>query len=197
MRLLTALLLFVLALPLWADDVTDWIDDGKKAYTAGNYSEAAQSLEYAAQMIRQLKGESFTEVFPAAPAGWKQQDSEASAVSSSLMGGATSATTSYERERDGMYDSVRISITTDSPMLSMVSMAFSNPMFMSGDGQRMIKINGQKALLDYDASDRSGDIQIVLNQNVLISIDGSGVSEEELRSFATGIDFDKVSEIAE
>ncbi len=197
MRLLTALLLLMLVLPLRADDVTDWVDDGLKAYKAGNFSEAAQSLEYAAQLIRQQKGEAFTAVFPKAPAGWTQLDAEGTAVASSLLGGATGATTSYERESEGIYDNVNISITTDSPMLSMVSMAFANPMFMSGDGQRMIKINGQKALLEYDAEDRSGSIQIVLNQNVLVSVDGNGVSEDELRSFAQGIDFDKVSEIAQ
>lgn len=196
MRLFTGCLLsllFCLSLP--ADDVTDWIDDGLKAYKAGNSQEAIQSLEYAAQLIRQQKGEKLVGLFPDAPAGWRKLDGETTAMGGAMLGGGTNASISYERDDDSG-DSIEISVTTDNPMIGMMSAAFSSPMMMSSSGQKMIKLKGRKAALDYDAGDRSGDINLVIADRVLVSVNGYGVTEEELRDFASGIDLDAIEAAA-
>ncbi len=49
-------LLFTTSPLVHADEVEDSIKEGLDAYSAGDYSTAAASLDYAAQLIRQKKG---------------------------------------------------------------------------------------------------------------------------------------------
>lgn len=192
---LVALLILLPGLVTQADDVTDWIEDGLAAYKAGNRQEAIQSLDYASQLIRQLKGEQLETLFPEAPAGWKKEDSNSQSVATAYMGGGTSAGASYRRIDDSG-DSIDISITTDNPMIGMLSAAFASPMMMSASGQKLIKLKGHKATLEYEASSREGDINLLIGGKVLVNISGYGVSEEELRDFASRVDFDAIEAAA-
>ena len=64
------LALLVTTAPLvHADEVEDSIKEGLDAYGAGDYSTAAASLDYAAQLIRQKKGGELESVFPDALEG--------------------------------------------------------------------------------------------------------------------------------
>jgi hypothetical protein len=189
---LLAFLCLLLSPQLHADDITDWIEDGLRAYRAGNMPEAIESLEVAAQMIRQLKGDEFSEALPEAPAGWTRTEAGGNAVGAALFGGATGANASYERSQGEEWSQVEIGIAADNPMLGAMLGALGNPMLMSGQGRKVIKIGGEKASLEYDAPGRSGEITVVVAQKVLVTVSGSGLSEEELRAFAAAVDYDRI-----
>jgi hypothetical protein len=192
----TALLALLLLLPrLQADDVTDWIDEARKAWLEGKGDLAAQNLDYAAQLIRQAKGEKLEAALPEPIAGWKKTDSGSSAAGAAMLGGATAASASFEKSEGEVYSSCDISITTDSPMLSALMMSFANPMLMGASGQKLIKVGSNKASMDYDAENRSGTINVVVAQKVLVSVNGSGLAEEELRAFAAAVKYDVIDKV--
>jgi len=66
-----------------ADDVEDSVKEGLEYYKDGDYSSAAGSLEYAAQLIRQKKGGQLEVFLPKPLPGWTAED-----VSSQAMGAA-------------------------------------------------------------------------------------------------------------
>jgi hypothetical protein len=176
---------------LIADDVTDWIDDGLKSYKSGNYSESATSLEYAVQLIRQMKGTEMGGAFPAALDGWTKLDSENAASEMSVFGGS-GAVALYEKTVGGQESSCSISASADHPMMGSMLMMFNTPMMMRASGMKMIKIADQKGSLEYDKSDNSGQIMVVIDKQVLVLVEGEGITEDELRAYAKGVDYELI-----
>ncbi|MDP2360933.1 MAG: hypothetical protein Q8O14_09295 [bacterium] len=190
-----AFLLLLLTRPLPADEVTDWIDEGRTAWLAGKPDEAIQSLDYASQLIRQQKGERLEAALPAALAGWRKTDSGSSALGSAFFGGATGANAQYERTAGDEGSTCSISIATDNPMMGMLLASFASPMMLTSSGQKLIKIGAHKATLDYDAQERDGTIMVVVGQKVLVSVQGNAVSEADLRAYAEAVHYDVIEKV--
>lgn len=178
-------LLFFFAGPVLADDVTDSLKDALDKYNSGQYTEAINSLNYAEQLITQKKGDILTQVFPAAMSGWEADD----VASNAVFGGGVSAERRYSKDDS----SVNISLISDSPMIQGVMMMFSNPMFASADGGKLETINGQRAIVKYDAQNKSGNIQVVVNNRFLITLDGSNVVKEDMTAHLAKMDLGKLS----
>ena len=167
-----------------ADDVTDTIDEALEAYKDQDYSGAADALQAAAQMVRQKKAEGLTQFLPEAPDGWTAADADSNATAGSFMGG-----TSAEREYTKDAASVKVQFITDSPMLQSFMMMANMPMMAGGNDSKIERIKRQKAILKYDAGDQSGTINIVVDGKLLVQIEGNGVSNEELHTFAEAINY--------
>lgn len=170
-----------------ADDVTDSINEALTRYNSGEYTEAINSLNYAEQLITQKKGEALTEVFPEPMAGWEAEE----VTSSAVFGGGISAERRYTRDES----SVSISLVSDSPMLQGVMMMFTNPMFATSDGGKLETINGQKAIVKYDNKYKGGEIQVVVNNRFLITVNGSEVKKEDMTAYLGKMDFSKLSSL--
>ncbi|MBN2428497.1 MAG: hypothetical protein JXK94_09190 [Deltaproteobacteria bacterium] len=174
-----------------ADDVTDSINEGLKSYQKGEHGSAVESLNYAVQLIQQMKGEGLEAFLPEPLSGWTAEPASSQASGGAMMGGAVAASRAYSKDSS----SVDIQIITDSPMMQGVMMMFSNPMFATADGGKLEKINGEKAIVKYDAANREGEIQLVVANRFFIVIDGSDVSKDDLKSYAQGIDFKKLATV--
>lgn len=173
-----------------ADEVEDAIQEGLAAYKSEDYSGAASSLDYAAQLIRQKKGGELESVFPEPLEGWSADEASSEGTAAAMFGGGVTAERDYRRDDD----SVSIRLVTDSPLLQGVMMMLSNPSFALADGGKLERINGQKGIVKYDADDRSGDINLVVDNRVLVTVEGNGVDRDELIAYASAVDFDKLSE---
>jgi hypothetical protein len=182
----TALLCLLTLGFAYADDVTDTINQALNNYKEGKLSDAAQNLDYAAQMVRQKKGTELQKFLPAALAGWKAQDSKSEAMGASMFGGMLSAERKYEKDQS----IINIKIITDSPMLQSMMMIFSNPMLASSDGGKLQNIKNQKAIVKYNTEDKSGKISIIVANKYLIEIDGETVDQQALIDYASAVDFD-------
>jgi hypothetical protein len=90
---------------------------------------------------------------------------------------------------------VTIRMITDSPMMQGVMMMFSNPMFATSDGGKLERIGKQKAIVKYDEDNRSGDLQMVVNNRFLVMVEGDAVTRDELLTYAAAIDTKKLSEL--
>lgn len=173
----------------FCDDITDSINEGLEAYNQGEYGDSVESLNYAVQLILQKKSENLTVYLPEALEGWKASDASSQAGGAMFGGGITA-----EREYTKGDSEVTVSFITDSPMLQGMMMMFSNPMIATSDGGKLVKIKRQKAIVKYNESDKEGEIQIVVDNRILVQINGSNVSLEEMKAYAEAIDYKKLED---
>ncbi len=192
-RWLTGTLFTVILLaafgPAYADDVTEAINEGLQYYNEGQYTDAAGSLDYAAQLIRQKKGGELTTLLPEPLGGWKAEEATSQSAGAAMLGGGVSAERKYQKGASR----IEIQYVTDSPIMQGVMMMFSNPMFAASDGGKMERIAGQKTIVKYSASEKSGDIRIVVANRFLITIEGEDVTKEDLVAYAKAIDYKKLA----
>jgi hypothetical protein len=174
---------------VWADDVTDSINEALEYYNAGKYSEAVGSLSYAAQIIGQKKGGQLEDFLPSPLDGWSAEETDSQASGAAMFGGGVSASRSYFKDNA----SVDIQIVTDSPMLQGMMMLFTNPALAASDGGKLEKINGQKAIVKYSAADREGTIHIMVVNRFLVTIEGTDVTKDDLTAYAAAVDYDKLA----
>lgn len=183
------LFISVVSSPVLADDVTDSINEALKYYSKGEFTDAAQSLDYASQLIRQKKGGQIEEFLPKPITGWKAEDAKSQAMGSAMFGGGVTAERSYVKDDSR----VNVKIITDSPMMQGMVMMFSNPMLATSDGGKLQKINGQKAIVKYSEENKEGSINMVIAGRFLITVDGNDVALQDLIAFAREIDFKKLA----
>ena len=174
-----------------ADDVTDYINEALQYYKDGAYSDAVDSLNYAEQMIQQKKSTGLEAFLPEPLKGWTAETATSQAASSAMLGGGISAERSYNKDNS----SIEIQIMADSPMLQGVMMMMSNPMFAASDGGKLERIGKQKAMVKFDPNTKKGDIQIVVANRFMVSIDGRGISKKDLKAYAKAIDYKKMAEL--
>lgn len=173
---------------LRADDVTDSIDEALKAYRANDYATAAQSLDAAAQLVRQKRGETFKALLPEAPEGWTAEEASSQSVGAAVFGGGVTAERHYTK---GESSSISVKFITDSPMMQGVLLMMGNPMFANSDGGKLERIKGQKAIVKF--KEGSGSVNVVVNGTLLVQIEGSEVTDADLRKFAESIDYSAIA----
>jgi len=72
-------------------------------------------------------------------------------------------------------------------------MLVSNPAFATSSGGKLEKINGQTAIVKYEAQDKRGDINVVVGGKVLVTVEGVDVSQEDLMAYAKAVAYDKIA----
>src|SRR5258707_15438612 len=105
-------LLGAIAPAAWADDITDAMDQARKAYQAGDLGNAKQSLDLASQLIGQKNAEAFATLLPNPLPGWKAERAQAQAAGAVAFGGSM-ASRSYTNAKG---DNVDVQITGDSAL---------------------------------------------------------------------------------
>jgi hypothetical protein len=68
-------------------------------------------------------------------------------------------------------------------------------MFAAANGGKLEKIKGRKAIVKYDPQDKSGSIMIVVETRTLILIEGNSVALNDLKSYASVIDYPRISDL--
>ncbi len=183
-----ARVLFALAL-LWltgtarADDVKDAMAEALRAYEAGEYTTAAGQLDYAAQLVRQLKGGRLESFLPEPVAGWTGAKTEMAATS--MFGGGTSVERAYTK----LDSRISVQIIGDAPMLQGLMMMFGNPAMLQGNA-KLQTIKGQRAIVQIEPNGTDGELSIAVGQRFLVKITGNRVSRDDLIAFAQTIDYE-------
>lgn len=170
------------------DPVIQTIEKAMEEYKNKDFSNAASSLDYASQLIRQKKGEALAELLPAPLSGWTADDGESQVTAASLFGGGLSAEKKYSKEESV----VNITIVTDSPLMQSMVMMFSNPIFAASAGKFEL-INGYKGIVNYQ--NQGGDINIVVNNRFLVTLKGRNVSRDDLMAYANSIDLKAIASL--
>lgn len=173
---------------VWADEITDSIEEAIEYYKEDDFVEAANSLDYASQLIRQKRSGNLEAFLPEPLAEWSAEDIKSKAAGAGYLGGMISAKREYRKDQS----SVAIEIITDSPALQSMVMVFSNPAYASADGGKLTKIKRQKAIIKYSPSRENGEINIVVANQYLVTIKGQKVKETDLVDYASAIDYQKL-----
>ena len=150
-----------------ADDFTTTLENARQAYDEGDVAAAKEELDYASQLLGQMRAESLQSLLPSALDGWTRKDAKASNAGTAMFGGGTSANAEYSSGKDR----VKVSIITDSPMLSSMAMLFSNPALAGSQGT-MKRINRQKVMVKKD-----GSITAMVDKRIMIEVSGRGPAE--------------------
>ncbi len=182
---LCAAVLLCATSPVRADDVTDQVNEGLTAYAKKDYATAIAALEAATALLRQARSEIWKQYLPAAPAGWKAEDSD---VSSGMLGMGSNASRKYTRDNDG----VEVSLMTDSPIMQGLAAVIGNPMVAAAAGKTLV-IGGRR--VNYVRDDNS--YITMVGDRVLVRVQGSsGVTEDTLKKFMGLLSFADIEKAA-
>jgi hypothetical protein len=168
---------------LAADDIIDALDQARKAYQAGDFAAAKQSADLASQLIGQKNAEGFAALLPAALAGWTAGKAETTSIGA-VGFGASSASRKYT----GPKGEVDVQITGDSAMLTQFATVLSNPA-IAGVLGKIVMIGNQRGF-----QTKEGDVHIVVNNKILVSVTGSGPADAKL-AYAQAVDVAKLAKM--
>jgi len=170
------------ATPAQADEFTDLIDEVLELYQAGDIGGAKDALDYAGQLLDQMKAGVLQSLFPEPIGGWEVEDTPASAVP--FIGGITAGRT---YSKDG--EDVQITIMGDSPMVQQYGMIMSSPAMLQSSGGRMVRVNRQKGAITKD-----NELFFMIGGRFLVMFQGNA-SEEAKLAYAEAFDFAGLNDI--
>jgi hypothetical protein len=186
MRMLAVpvLLAALMGAPAAADEVTDALDQARKAYLAGDYAAAKQAVDLASQLIGQKNAEGFAALLPAPLSGWTAGKVETTALGSTGFG-VTSASRTYTGPGG---KTVQVQISGDSALLTQFATLLNNPQIAGALG-KIVMIGSQRAI-----QTREGDVHIVIANKFLVSVTGSGPPDAKL-AYAQAVDLAKLAKM--
>ncbi len=158
-----------------AKDFPALLASANAAWEAGNYGKASADLKAASSLVGAKHREALLAAFPAAPENWKFTPTKQNDAAGMMMGMTGMVIEGKyegpERER------VKLTMSVDSPMVQMMSMAFSNPALL-GDGAEVIKYGKYQGLLKKNGNDRY-ELSILIGDDML-QADARGMTDDAL-----------------
>lgn len=171
--------------PVYADEVLKTVEEAVNQYNNGDFDGAASNLDYAAQLIRQKKSEALKEVFPEPLAEWHAEPATSQATGTTAFGRSISVSRVYEKKPSV----VSIDIVSDSPVMQSLQMMLNNPVIAGAGGAKLESFNSHKGIVQYNESDRNGEINIVVDDRFMVTVKGQDVSKEDLLAYAQAVKF--------
>lgn len=169
-----------------ADDISEAISEGLSLYKAGNLTESANQLTYAAQLIQQQRGSNLQNILPPPLSGWEADEAQVD-TGASMFGAGINVKRTYFKENS----QVDVEMNFDSPAIQSMLGLFNNPMFIAADGGKLKKIGGQKIILKDNQGSR--EATIVVDNRILINIFAEGTDETTLLNYVEALDFEKIA----
>jgi len=175
----------------FADDVLDSLERAKKLYQEGNYSKAVSELQFTAGLIQDRQVERYKVILPDPPPGWSGDQPQINRGGG--LGVAVGVTVSRTYHGDAG-QKVTVEAVTDSPLISGLAMVLGNPMLLGNN--RLVMVNGEKAMEEWDQANGSRKLQVIIQNRMLLTISGSNLkSKDVLYQFAKKMDFNKIRKI--
>lgn len=160
-RLFAAAAFAICALPAAADEVTETIQSALDAYNDGDLSYAAEELNFALQLLKEMRAGDLQAFLPEPMDGWTREIDADAAAAMGMMGGTGAVATYF---RDGA--DFTITIVMDSPMVTGMAPLLSNPAIAASSGGKLVRV-GREKFISMD-----GDLSGLIGNRVLIQADG-------------------------
>jgi hypothetical protein len=167
-----------------ADDVSDAIEAGRKAYADGELAKAKEALGLASQLIGQKHAEAYAKMLPAPLAGWKADEVEITAVASAGYG-ASSALRRYENPAG---DQIEVQISSDSAVIAQFAAMMAAREVVGAMG-KIVTVGSARALQSVD-----GDLHIAVGSQFIIAVQGNASVNDKL-AYARAIDLAALSKL--
>ena len=146
------------------DEVETTLTTALEAYREGDIEMATEEVEYAQQLLARMKAERLVGFLPEPMEGWTMEQGDSGGMPG-LGGMMASATYTGPENR------VEVQIMAENQMVASMMMMFNNPVMMGQMGE-LKRIGRQKVVLTDD-----GELQAMLDNNVLVSITGDAPAE--------------------
>ena len=176
------------AAPAYADEILEAMNEAIEAYKEKEYGEAAESLDYAKQLIHQLRSEAIMKFLPEALPGWESKTAQTQSMG--MLGGMSGVQKEYWKPGTGNQGRKRITINimAESPMMQGM-MAMFNPAYAGAQGGKLQKIKRNKAIVKYNPDSRRGEANVLVAKSYIVSIKGNSVDEKDLMDYAQAVDY--------
>ncbi len=188
--LFCSLALAIITSQVNADEVLMTVDEAVNQYNKGDYEGAASNLDYAAQLIRQKKSESLKEVFPAPFSGWEAEPPASQATGTTAFGRSINVSRTYVKKPSSV---VTIDIVSDSPVMQSLVMMLNNPVIAGAGGATLETFSTHKGIVQYNETNRSGDVNIVVDERFMVTVKGQQVDRKDLVAYANAVKFTELA----
>jgi hypothetical protein len=174
-----------------ADAILDQMNEATKLYEEKDYKGAVDELKYLTAEIQKLAADENQKLLPEALEGWKKQESQNGSQGMMSMlggGGGTSMQATYTKEQE----SIEIQIMANSPMISMMSMAISNPSLMAADPSTSpFRYKKNKGMKKKNGNDT--EITLLIAGQIMLKVTGSNLKDAAvLEQYLDSIDIKKL-----
>jgi hypothetical protein len=186
--LVLVMVVFICGGKAYADEVLEAIQEATEAYKEKAYTEAAESLEYAKQLIQQLTSEGLKNFLPQPLAGWSAK--EAKSQNLGVFGGSAGIEQEYWKPGAGNQGRghLTVSIMGESAMFQGMMHMF-NPAIAGSAGGKLQKIKRNKAVVKYSQDNRNGEVMINVAKKYIVIVKGSNVDKDDLLNYAKAVDY--------
>jgi hypothetical protein len=194
-RICLALLVSLGASKTNADEVTDLIESGLKAYADKDFKNALEELKYAEAQIQEMVNKKNETLLPEPPEGWEAKGVKTTSMA--MAGGGTMMSREYTNDKQTM----KIEIAANSPLMGMMTMMMKNPMMMSGNqDMSAYRYKRQKGMVE-TKRDRM-ETKLLLAGQILLSLTLNDRDKDRLKEkgketteqFLDSMDFAKIKE---
>jgi hypothetical protein len=172
--MLAALVIGGLSATAQADEIENSLQMALEAYQAGDINAAKEEIDYASQLIAQMKAAGLSEFLPEALPDWARAEDEQGGQASLAFGGGMSASANYKRGQD----QIEIQLMADNQMVSAMAGMFGNAAMLGSMGQ-VKRIKRQKVVIT-----QSGELQAMINNRIYVQISGRAPVEDKEAYFA-------------
>lgn len=152
------------------------------------YPLVLESLRLVARQIQDMRQETVSPAFPAAPAGWTALPALSLLEEDEIWSNRIAT----QRVYVATPGPARVDLTIDvhSPFGVAVAMSL-NPLVLTGDPlSSLVPIAGETALLRFNPDTGEGELRVLLGRETLVTARGRGIlSPEILVTLARGVDF--------
>ncbi len=144
----------------------------------------------------------FNKCLPAKISNYTPYDDEDSYIQSGTMAADPSTGLaffkSYRNSEASNASKVIISIIANSPMVSSLASFLTNPMIAKDTGKQSTTYGGFKAIEEYDPVYKTGEINLLLSDNTLVTISATDIPDGRLLAeFAKAINYKRILAIIE
>jgi len=157
-----------------ADEVEEALQFALEAYQAGDIKTAREEVDFASQLLQQMKTAELADFLPDPMDGWNQQvsnDQSAAAL------GASAAQATYLMDTDQSHQ-VTVQIMAGGQLVTSMAAMFGNTAVLSTMGT-VKRIARQKAVVTSD-----GDVQALIDNRIMVQIGGTAPVEDKEAYFA-------------
>ena len=181
------------------DDFAKRLNEARTAYSAGKLDDARFAMQQMMQELDIITGKEVLKLLPK-----KMMDKDVVTVSDNVTGASGFVGVLIHREyapggkqgrMDSLRNSIQIEVISNSPLIGTLNALLSLPFVANNPDQKVIKVNGYKALVTKTSGDdaiKEYELQLPLN-NALVTLRAPGYSQDDLIKMANTL---PVAEIA-
>ena len=187
---LTAFTFIALATSAAADDVTDAIDAAREAYDAGDIRYTLEELNFAVQLLNEMKAGNLQGFLPEPLDGWSREIDNEMAAGMAMMGGGVGASAQYSTgEGDSEnYKSFTVTVMADNPMVAAVGGMLGNAALVGATGGKIIRVGREKFVIQ-----NGQEMSALVGNRVLVQAQGNDqdaiIAHLETMNFRAMADF--------